>query len=142
MRAKWVFMAVLVFLVLSFYVVGHAEDIIEQNIEGGRGDFLEENLIDFEEDDMLPEEDMGIISGVISGIDVNAKTLTIKSDEAGTKTLIVDADVSMLWKGAMMVELSGLAAGDVVDASYITDDDGSLAIEWVEVVPEDMLPLE
>jgi len=83
---------------------------------------------------------MGIISGAIASIDVGAKTLTIKSDEAGTKTFAVDTDMSMLWKGAMMAELGDLAVGDVVDASYITDDDGSLVIEWVEVVPEDMIP--
>ena len=142
MRKKRIAIAVLVFLVLSFYAVASAEDLIPQDVEGGNFDPSEEFPIDFEEDEEIPEEDMGIISGLITGINVGTKRLTIKSDEGGTKTLVVDPEMTMLWKGEDMVELGGLAIGDMVDASYIRDDDGKLIIEWVEVIPEDMrLPM-
>lgn len=138
MKTKNLFAAASILLVLFLCAGAHAEDLGYGEGAGGDYDYLDEAPVDVNEDDMLDDSEMGIISGTITGINTGAGTITVKSDEGDTKMFAVDTELSMLWKGENAVGLEGLAAGDVVDVSYITDEGGSLAVEWLEVIPAGM----
>lgn len=103
------------------------------------------------EEVMVPEEEMtlteltdeGVITGDVVSLDLDAGTITIKTDDGTKHTFsVVDGD-TILWKGIEDIELSDIAEGEEAEVGYYSDETGGLIASWVDVlIEEDLLTEE
>ncbi|MBU1007306.1 MAG: hypothetical protein KKH08_06950 [Candidatus Omnitrophica bacterium] len=101
------------------------------------------------EETMAPAEDMavearadeGVITGEVTSLDVDAGTVTVKTDDGEDVFSVVDGE-TILWKGIEDIGLSDVTVGVQAEVGYYTNDSGVLVASWVDVLMEEEAPAE
>ncbi len=101
------------------------------------------------EEVLVPEEaaptelaDEGVITGAVVSLDLEAGTITVKTDDGAENTFSVVDGETILWKGIEDIELSDIAEGEEAEVGYYSDETGGLIASWVDVLIEEIISLE
>ncbi len=76
----------------------------------------------------------GVVTGEITALDAQAKSITIKGADGVEKAFNVVDGETILWKGIEDIKLADIKKGDKAEVGYYTDDAGKLVASWVDVV--------
>jgi len=104
---------------------------------------VEELTVPEEETTLTGLTDEGVITGDVVSLDLDAGTITVKTDDGTENTFsVVDGD-TILWKGIEDIGLSDIAEGEEAEVGYYSDETGGLIASWVDVlIEEDLLAEE
>lgn len=82
------------------------------------------------------DENLGLISGTITGIDIEKKSITVSDDTGSSRNLFIDEEATVIWMRDKEVSISGIPAGKHAEVEYYKDESGNLVADWVDITAE------
>ncbi len=103
---------------------------------------IEDAVVAGEDITLIDEADEGVITGDVTSLDASTGAISVKTDDGVTREFSVVDGETILWRGIEDIELSNVKTGEEAEVGYYTDESGKLIASWVDVLIEEVAPLE